>query len=142
MERIETRDLTFAPPSGWTDRSVVAFAAPAKPGRATTSNVVLTRDALPAGRSLRDHTDQQIVELAKRLAHFELRQRRELLVGDAPACELRFAWRSGNGPVEQRLVMAASPRGVLYNFTVTSPVDEADEVFAVFDRMLSSVHFR
>lgn len=142
MDRVDTRDLSFAPPPGWTDRTVIAFAAPARAGRATTANVVLTRDALPTGRSLRDHTDQQLVELAKRLAHFELRQRRELAVGESAACELRFGWRSGQGPVEQRLVMALGPRGTLYNFTVTSPVDEADAVFADFDRMLASVRFR
>ena len=49
MSRYESRDVHFDIPRHWEDRTMVAFAAPPRPGQTTAPNVVMTRDLLAPG---------------------------------------------------------------------------------------------
>jgi hypothetical protein len=98
MPRYEHPDASFDVPRDWEDRSVVAFAAPAKPGQ-TVSNLVMSRDALPPGDDVRRYGDRQLVEMAKRLDGFELHARQELTLGGQPTLELRFGWQGPQGSI-------------------------------------------
>ena len=90
MARYESHDLSFDVPRDWVDRSVVAYAAPLPPGHAIAPNVVMTRDQLGPGETLRAYADRQLVELARRLDGFNLASRDERTFGASPAVELQF----------------------------------------------------
>jgi len=141
MARYEHSDVTFDVPRDWSDRSVVAFAEPSKPGQRSAANVVLTRDTLPKGQTLKNYADKQLVELAKGMNGFDLRKREEKQLGGREAVELRFGWVGGNGPIEQRLTMVQGPKDKILTFTTTVTRAEASKLDAVFDRILASVKF-
>jgi len=141
MARYEHSDVTFDVPRDWNDRSVVAFAEPAKEGQRTAANVVLTRDTLPKGQTLKSYADKQLVELAKGMNGFDLRKREEMQLGGREAIEIRFGWVGGNGPIEQRLTMVQGAKGKVLSFTTTVTRDQASKFDAVFDRVLASVKF-
>lgn len=141
MARYEHSDITFDVPRDWKDRSVVAFTEPNKPGQTTAANVVLTRDALPKGETLRSYADRQLVELAKGMEGFDLRKREERQIDGREAVEIRFGWVGGNGPIEQRLTMVQGKKDQVLTLTTTVKRAEAAKLDAVFDRILASVKF-
>ena len=141
MARYEHSDVSFDVPRDWKDRSVVAFTEPSKAGQTTAANVVLTRDPLPKAETLRSYADRQLVELAKRMDGFDLRKREEKELAGREAVELRFGWKGGSGPIEQRLTMVQGTGGQVLTFTTTVKRSEAAKFDAVFDRILASVKF-
>jgi hypothetical protein len=141
MPRYEHSDVSFDVPRDWEDRSIVAFAAPSKPGQTTAANVVMTRDSLAPHEDIRGYGDRQLVELAKRLENFHLHQRQEITLGGLPAVELRFAWKGQNGPLEQRLVFVAGRKPLVMSFTATMAKSEATRLNPVFDRIFASMKF-
>src|SRR4051794_25733970 len=108
MSRYEHPDVAFDVPREWEDRSVAAFSAPSKPGQGMAANLVMTRDALAANDTLRTYADRQLVELAKRLDGFDLRERREFVLAGLAAIELQFSWQGQSGAIEQRMLFAAN----------------------------------
>jgi len=141
MSRYEHSEVAFDVPREWNDRSIVAFAAPAKPGQATSPNVVMTRDTLGPEENTRMYADRQLTELAKRLERFRLQHRQELTIGDLPAVELRFTWNGSSGPLDQRLLMVGVRGRVLLSFTATAPQNEAAQLQPVFDKIFSTITF-
>lgn len=141
MTRYSTPDLSFDAPSGWNDRSVTVFSAPASGASGSAPNIVLTRDALLEAEGLDGYSDRQLVELAKRLDRFTLRHRRATRVGGVAAIELAFEWHSPTGAVTQRLVTLVSPGGALLNLTATAPATDEAEAMAAFEAMLASARF-
>ncbi|AUX38454.1 MULTISPECIES: DcrB-related protein [Sorangium] len=139
MPRYEHTEVSFDVPRDWEDRSVVVFAAPAKPGQGMISNLVMTRDTLAAGEDIRRYGDRQLVEMAQRLDGFQLYARQEITLGGQPAVEIRFAWRGQSGPIEQRLVFVGGRKPTVLSFTATMPKSEAARLNPVFDRILASV---
>ncbi len=136
--RQEHKDISFEIPRDWTDKSIVAYAAPPRPGQSTVANVVLTRDTLQAGETVRSYADRQLTELAKRLDSFALTERKESTIGAVPAIEVHFTWRGSSGPLVQRLVMLAKRKTVM-SFTATASKAEASALGPVFDRIFQSV---
>jgi len=139
MPRFENKDVTFDVPRDWEDRSVTAFAVPAKPGQQTAANLVMTRDTLAPGEDIRRYGDRQLVELAKRLEGFVFHGRHEITLDGQPALELRFGWGGQSGPLEQRLVFVAGSKPLVMSFTATMAKSEAPRLNPLFDRIFASV---
>ena len=136
--RYQGPDVAFDVPRGWDDRTVVAFAMPPQKGQ-TTSNVVMTRDALGQNETIAQYADKQFAELAKRLDGFNLVHRREVSVSGHAGVELRFGWLGSQGPLEQRLIMVATKKRAVLSFTATCPKAESAQLQPVFDRIFASV---
>lgn len=139
MPRYEHPDARFDVPRDWDDRTVVAFAAPEKPGQATNANLVMTRDKLAPGEDVRRYGDRQLVELARRLDGFQLHDRQETTISGQPAMELRFGWMGQSGPLEQRLLFVAGRKPAVLSFTATMAKGEAPRLGRVFDRIFASL---
>jgi hypothetical protein len=137
--RHEGKDVAFDVPRDWEDKTVVAFSAPGRAGVAP--NVVVTRDALGEGETLRAYADRQLVELAKRLDGFDLHERRDLNLGGHAAIELAFGWQGQTTALEQRLVMAANRARQVVTLTTTTAKADAKKNDPIFDRILLSVRF-
>jgi hypothetical protein len=138
MPHFQNIDIAFDYPREWEDRSVIAFAAPTKPGQTTATNVVVNRDALADGEDIKRYADRQLVAMAKGLDGFQLVERREIHVDNEPAVDVRFAWRGKQGQLVQRLTMVAKERKV-FNITCTSSKKDAPEFGPFFDRIISSI---
>jgi len=141
MPRHDQSDVSFDVPRHWEDKTLIAYAAPAREGQATAANVVMTRDVRDPEETLADYADRQLAELAKRLEGFELVRREASTLGGLPAIVLRFASNAAAGPLLQRLVVVEGRRQALYCFTATTPKADAPQNDPLFDRILGSVRF-
>lgn len=141
MPRHEERDISFDVPRHWDDKTIVAYAAPARAGQAIAANLVMTRDALRDVETLAQYADRQLAEMAKRMDGFDLIRREDLTLGGAHAVSVRFAARGSNGPLEQRLVVVEGRRRGVFCFTATTAKADADQNNPLFDRILSTIRF-
>jgi hypothetical protein len=141
MSRYESRDITFDVPRHWEDRTMVAFAAPPRPGQATAPNVVMTRDLLGPEETLASYADKQLAELSKRLERFELLDKKERTLGGQAAIELHFSWAGSAGELEQRLAMALGRRRTVFCLNATAAKVDADQMNPLFERILATVRF-
>ena len=141
MSRFDSRDVVFDVPRHWEDKTLVAYAAPARPGQATAPNLVMTRDMLGPSDTLDGYADRQLSELSKRLQDFELVARSERTLGGQPAQEIHFEWLGQAGPLEQRMVIAMGRRRQIYCFTATAAKADAEQIEPLFERILSTVRF-
>jgi len=141
MSRYESRDVTFDVPRHWEDRTMVAFAAPPRPGQTTAPNVVMTRDQLAPEDTLASYADKQLAELSKRLERFVLIDKKERVLGGQPGVELHFTWVGQNGELTQRLAMALGRRRTLFCWSGTSAKVDADQMNPLFERILATVRF-
>jgi len=141
MSRYESRDVTFDVPRHWEDRTMVAFAAPPRPGQTTAPNVVMTRDQLAPEDTLESYADKQLAELSKRLERFVLIEKKERTLGGQPGVELHFTWVGQNGELTQRLAMALGRRRTLFCWSATSAKVDADQMNPLFERILATVRF-
>ena len=141
MARFEQRDVAFDVPRHWVDKTLYAFSAPAKKGQQAAASLVMTRDELEPGETLRAYGERQIAELAKRVDGFELVATEPTKLGGMNAVSIRFLAKAASGPLDQRLLLVESQRRTLYCFTTTSPKADADQNNPLFERILSTVRF-
>jgi hypothetical protein len=140
--------MSFEVPQGWVDRTVLAFAAP--PGADPAEhlpNVVMTREAIGKGDSLRTHADRTLLDMARQLDGFDILESRESVLGGRRAIYVRFSWKSNAGELEQDMTMCESPAEPgetdLFATIVTTTAHKkvVDKVRPLFDQFLSSVRF-
>lgn len=129
--------VAFEAPKNWDDKTIVAFAAPATPGK-FSANVVMTKDTLKPGESLRSYADRQIMELARRLEGFDLIESGERTVAGLPALEYRFSWTSEHAELHQHTVMFAPSEQVL-TFTGTATHDDEATLDDAMEQLLATV---
>jgi hypothetical protein len=141
MPRYQNADLNFEVPADWQDRTIVAFAAPAKPGRALAPNLVLTRDPAGDKESVASYADRQLVEFAKRLEDFDLRDRRERTLGGLPAVEFEFTWHNTLGVLQQRQVCVLLGKRTVLNFTLSALQEDFPGLEPAFNTILAGVRF-
>ena len=141
MPRHEQRDVSFDVPRHWDDKTLVAFAAPARAGQNAAASLVMTRDTLGDHDTLAGYADRQLAELARRVDGFELIGRQEVTLGGLAGVAMRFACDASSGPLEQRLVVVEGRRRSLFCFTATTPKADAAQNGPLFDRILASVRF-
>lgn len=142
------KGMSFEVPEGWVDRTVLAFAAP--PGSAPAEylpNVVMTREALAPGDTLRTHADRTLLDMAKQLKDFDILESRETMLDGRRAICVRFSWMSNAGDLEQDMTMCESPAepGETERYativTATAHKKVVDEMRPLFNQVLSSIRF-
>lgn len=141
MPRHTQGNVSFEVPRHWEDKTIVAFAAPSRPGQSTAASFVMTRDSLTETDTLATYADRQLAELSQRTTGFELLDKREIQVGGARAFSLRFTSKALAGPLVQRLVLVEDRRRAVVCFTATAPKADAAQLEPLFDRMLAGVRF-
>ena len=147
MPRHQDKDVSFDPPPDWVDRTFVAFTAP--PGLVkdvnSAPNIVMTREPMRDGDTLRTHSDRQLIELGKQLKDFDLLESKETTLGGLPAILLRYRWISQVGTLEQAMVVAERTRpdkGTdVTTFTTTTTPADAPRARPIFDEILRTVRF-
>lgn len=139
MPRHQQGNVSFEVPRHWEDKTIVAFAAPSRPGQSTSASFVMTRDTLGDADSLASYADRQLAELSRRVDGFELVEKREATIGGARAFSLRFTSKAQAGPLVQRLVVIEDRRRAVVCFTATAPKADAAQLEPLFDRMLAGV---
>ena len=143
------KNMAFDLPDRWVDRTVVAFSAPAQPDipKEHLPNVVMTREALAEGDTLRTHADKTLLEMAKQLDGFDILESRETVLGGLRAVHIRFKWISSFGELEQGMTMCESPpepddTGRFATLVTTSAhAKVAAQAKPVFEQVLGSFRF-
>ncbi len=136
--------LTFAPPSGWLDRTVVAYTSPAESTKPLAPSIVITREPVRPGDTLRLHGNRQLMELEAQLEHFDLVESREAELGGFPALFYRYTWVSHVGALEQTMTLALSMHdgdSVMTTVTTTAARGDARDADAAFAGMLATMRF-
>jgi hypothetical protein len=141
MSRHHDALVSFDVPRDWSDRTVVAYAAPPREGERHAPNVVVTRDDLPEEEGLEEYVDRQLDALADRLRGFVLDGREDGELGGRPAVVISFGSTGAHGPLAQRLTIVALPDRKVVSFTMTAPERDAAQLTPLFDRIASSVSF-
>ena len=141
MPRFQQNDLRFEVPDDWHDRTVVAYAAPLKPGKKVAPNLVVTRDTLDAEEPVGSYADRQLVELARRLDGFALLGRRDVTLGDVPAVEMTFTWDGASGTLQQKQAFVVLRRRTVVSITATALKKEFPDWEPKFQAILASVKF-
>jgi hypothetical protein len=127
-------------PEGLVDNTVNAFVLPAEDGAPLT--VVVTRDPKPARPDAFGYADHLLVEAAKRLPGYDLKERVAVTVGQQQTIEARFAWRTPEGAaVEQRQTFVFH-RGAALIFTMTTRANDMERATARWRLVLDSVRLR
>jgi hypothetical protein len=139
MPRYEDDALQFDLPRDWQDRTIVAYAAPLRPGQERTSNLVMTREELGQTDTLASYVDRHVQQLTERLEGFELIGRESRPLGQRPAVALRIRSGEEKSKLEQLLVMVELPRRVVASFTMTAPDEDAEQMLPLFERILGTV---
>lgn len=139
MAGYRSDQVAFEAPESWEDKTIVAFAAPPTPGK-FSPNVVMTKEALKSGESLRSYADRQIMELARRLEGFDLIESGERTVGGLNALEYRFSWTSEHAELHQHTVMVA-PKDQVLTFTGTATHEDDASLDEAMVHLLSTISF-
>jgi hypothetical protein len=140
MTRRAHGHLSVEVPDDWEDKSIVAFAAPRRPGKVVQPNIVVTRDRLPSGQNLQTYASRQLTVARKQLPHFTLKETRLANVGRQPAVVHRFTWDSDSGPLVQTQLIVAFDESI-YSVTTSTPRGEDAKTAEAFDRILSTLDF-
>ncbi len=141
MPRHQQGNVSIEVPRHWEDKTIVAFAAPSRPGQTTSASFVMTRDTLADADTLSSYSDRQLAELSQRVDGFELVDKKETTIGGARAVVMRFTSKALAGPLLQRLVVVEDKRRALVCFTATAPKADAAQLEPLFDRMLAGIRF-
>jgi len=139
MARHQDSLVSFDVPRDWEDRTVVAYAAPARDDQRATANIVVTRDRLPEDEDLEAYVARQAAGLELRLKGFVLDEMGECKVAGRPATRLTFTSNGQGGKLDQRLYVVALADRAVASFTMTAPMTEASQCGPLFDRMLASI---
>ncbi len=141
MPRHQQGNVSLEVPRHWEDKTIVAFAAPSRPGQATSASFVMTRDTLADADTLSSYSDRQLAELSQRVDGFELVDKRDTSIGGARAVAMRFTSKALAGPLLQRLVVVEDKRRAVVCFTATAPKADAAQLEPLFERMLAGIRF-
>ncbi len=140
MVRHAYREVTIDVPDDWADRTVLAYSAPAQSGKGSQPSIVMTRDTLPEGMTVRTFAAKHLAASARGLPDFELEDSREMAIGGQRGVETRFRWTADRGPVVQRQVVVAVGN-VVYTITQSCSPREMPTAKATFDAMIKSLQF-
>jgi len=143
-ERHSLGGISFDPPAGWLDRTVIAFTSPAESTKPLAPSIVITREPVRPGDSLRLHGSRQLMELEAQLTHFHLMESRDATLGGYPALFFRFAWESNVGAIEQTMTLAESTVDgvpVMTTVTTTAAASDGPSADALFTQTLATLRF-
>jgi hypothetical protein len=136
--------MTFDTPDDWTDRTIVAFAAPVRPGGQHAPNIVVTEEPMSETETVQTHAGRQLAQLAKQMPEFDLVESYETTLAGLPAIYFRFHWVSHFGAIEQAMTIVArdvAAGRLVVTFASTVRVEEAEQMRPTFSDILRSVQF-
>lgn len=139
MPGYKSEKIAFEAPADWEDRTIVAFAAPTVPGK-FSPNVVLTKDTLKPGETLRAYSDKQIMELARRLEGFDLIESGDCTIAGTHGMEYRFSWKSEHAELQQHSVLFLAGNEVMTLTGTTTEVD-APQLERAMEHVMATMHF-
>lgn len=140
MARCAYREVTMDVPDDWQDRTVLAFSAPAQSGKVSQPSIVIARESLPEGMTVRTFAAKHLAASARGLPDFELEDSREIAIAGQRGVETRFGWTADRGPVVQRQVVVGVGN-VVYTITQSCAPSEMASAKAMFDAMIQSLQF-
>ena len=140
-ERFSKANVSFVPPAGWTDASLVMFIAPGPP---PVPNITMSRDPMRPGDTLRAHADHKLLRLARTVPGFDILESGAMHVGGRPAIFFRSTYLRGEERFEETSIMIdpsqdADRRAIL--FSAVAPADVAEAVRPLIASFLDSVCF-
>lgn len=133
-----TRDFSFQVPDDWTDRSMIAWAAPADNSGPVAPNIMIAYDRPQAGEAVGAYVNRQMKDLSGRAQGFQLELRRDVMLAGRPAVEILFRWNAGAGIVKQRQLYSLLADGRVISIVNTAPADRFPEAEKQFLIMLNS----
>ena len=139
MPRFEDETIKFDVPRDWLDRTIVAYAAPLRPGQERTANLVMTRQELREDDTFDTFVDRHLDQLAERMHEFEVVESEDTTLGGCPAVSLKVYTSNSDGEFEQRLAMVHMPGRIVASFTLTAPEQDAVQLQPLFDHILSTI---
>jgi hypothetical protein len=133
-------EIAFDVPDGYTFLGIVRLRGEAE---GFAPNLVITRDRLRQGETLQTYIDRQLVDLAKKLKRFVIRERREVRVGGIASHEISCTWHGTSGPVDQRITIVprriSDAGGGVLTFTASAAKNKSEAAFATFRSVIESV---
>ncbi len=137
------RSFCFTAPSDWVDTTIARFTP--TPGTVAPGHlIVVEREPLRDGESLRAHVDGAMFRIAKATTAYKTLDNRDAEIGGQPAILVRFRFSRGRARVEQGCVFVAPASDPRRNVTILTYVAigaAARETRTVFARMLTTVRF-
>jgi len=128
------------PATDWTDRSLLAWAAP-QTGGGLPANITVSRDQRrgptdPPGETFEDYALRQGQVLASSLPGFQARPLTPL-DGSVPGmADTLFSWRGGAISLTQWVVWIVLPDSTVLTFAATSESAQFDQHLPTFDAAL------
>lgn len=116
--------VSAARPTGWIDKTMIVYSAPADPATPIAPNMLIARDALGANETFREYCNRQIDGFRATLPQFHRENEGPGQVHGFDAFQILFNWRSGAGTLRQRVFFISAGRGVVVTFTATAAFDE------------------
>ncbi|MBV8522355.1 MAG: DcrB-related protein [Acetobacteraceae bacterium] len=132
-----TADFSFDVPEGWTNRTIVAWSAPAS-SSPVPPNVVVAYDRPKLNEVLGEYVNRQLNDLGKTAQGFQLELRREITFNERAAIEIIFVWNAGPGSMKQRQVFCKMPRGRVVSIATTARTSDFEEADKQFRQILRS----
>lgn len=139
MPHYRDETIEFDVPRDWLERTIVAYAAPARPNQEATPNLVMSRQELGPGDTLASYAERHVDQLAERMEVFEVIDYQEREIGGRPAVSLRVFTENQSGSFAQVLSMIELPGRVVAALTLTAPEQDAAAMEPLFERILSTV---
>lgn len=122
-------------PEGWEDRSLITLSGP--PGKTGfVSNVVVTRERLAGDLAFEDYLEAQ--RAAPPLPDLEILDESATEVDGTPAYQRLQRLRIESHHLQQQQTFVLAPGRVVFVITATSTVEEFDQCFPLFRRVLES----
>ena len=103
--------------------------------------LVVTRSQLPEGQSLAAFADKHLDDHAKALRGFELLGKRQSVIGNLPAIEVKVRWIDEKNAMFHHLAFVAYYGRVLV-FTASSYAKNAEDCEKLITLVLASAKFR
>lgn len=134
--------LSFTPPPGWADATIVAFVAPSSDPR-FTANVTIAREARRGTETLKTHVHRYLIGLAATLPTFDMREMIDVQVAGRPAVRLRGEWTTAEGAVYEQTSVHLMPDAhetTVTTVTVTSSLAASQAAAQALAGVLASAH--
>lgn len=133
-----TRDFSFQVPDDWTDRSMIAWAAPPDDSGPVAPNIMVAYDRPRPGEDAGAYVNRQLQDLAGRANGFQLELRRDVMLAGRQAVEIVFRWNAGADIVKQRQLYSLLPDGRVISIVNTAPAPRFADADKLFVAMLNS----
>jgi hypothetical protein len=148
MTRVRNGNVSFEPPEGWTDGTVITLHAPSAAGPLSGPSIWVSHEPLRPGDTLRSHADRKLLQFGRGAPGFEIvsfEEATERTVAGRRAIQLKFVLAGKPSAIAETVVLVDSikdpdaPDAGVAVIVSRAPVDRAPELAPIFERLLESV---